>query len=158
MVLSAPADLGAAPVRSVAARAQNVAVPARTVVARAQNVEVVDRTAAGDHDAVGVQNAEAFPHAARVLSATVGARNFAEVDRDVGRGSRFAQGVQVGQIARCDPFRPAAGSFPGALAVHFVPAALFSRAAPVVPQGLQFPLRVVWWEQLKVVALAVPNR
>lgn len=160
-VLNAPEDLDA-PVQSAGARVQNagvpdqnVAAPARTVVAQAQNVGAVDLTAAGDRDAVAVHNAGAFPHVARALSGKVVAHNCAQVDPDVARGSRFAPGVQ---IARRDPFPPAAGSFPGVPAVHFVQAGLFSQAAPDVPQGFRFPLPAVWWEQLTVVALAAPNR
>jgi hypothetical protein len=82
----------------------------------------------------------------------------AAVPSAAARASRFAEGVQVAQIARGDPFPPAAGSVPGVPAVHFVQADLFSRASPDVPQGLRFPQLAVWWEQLTVVALAAPNR
>ncbi len=148
-VLNAPEDLDAAPVQSGGARVQNAAVPdqnvaapARTVVARVQNVGAVDLTAAGDHDAVAVHNGGAFPHVARALSGKVVAHNCAQADPDVARGSRFAAGVLVAQIARGDPFPPAAGSVPGVRAVHFVQADLFSRAQDV-PQGFRFPLPAV---------------
>ncbi len=145
-------------VQNAAVPDQNVAAPARTVVAQAQNVGAVDLTAARDHDAVAVHNAGAFPHVARALSGKVVAHNCAQVDPNVARGSRFAAGVLVAQIARGDPFLPAACSFPGVPAVQFVQADLFSRAAQDDPQGFRLPLPAVWWEQSMVVALLAPNR
>ncbi len=163
-VLNGPEDPDAAPVQSAGAQVQNaafpdqtVAVAARTDVVQAQNVEAVDLTAAGDHDSVAVHNGGAFPHVARALSGKVVAHNCAQADPDVARGSRFAQSVQVAQLARGDPFRPAAGSFPGVPAIRFVQVDLFSRAAPDLPQEFRFPL-TVWWEQSAAVALAAPNR
>jgi hypothetical protein len=147
-VLNAPEDLDAAPVQSAAARVQNAAVAdqnvgvaAPTVVAPAQNVVAVDLTAAGDHDAVVVHNAGAFPHVAQALSVKVVAHNCARVDPDVARGSRSAPGVQV---ARGDPFPLAAGSVPDVPAVLFVQADRISRAARDVPQGFRFPMSAVW--------------
>jgi hypothetical protein len=157
-VLNAPEVLGAGPAQSAAARAQNVAGADQTVVAQVQNVGEVDLIAVEDHDAVAVHCAGAFPHVARAPVAKVVAHNCVQVDPDVAWEFRFSQGVQVAQIARGDQFPPAAGSFPGVPAVHFVQAALFSRAAHDVPQGFRFPLPAVWWEQLTVVALAAPNR
>ena len=151
MVLNAPEDLDAALAQRAGARVQNAAVADQNVaaqdqnvVAQAQNVGAVDLTAAGDHDAVAVHNAEVFPHVARALSGKVVAHNCAQVDPDVAPASRFAPCVQVAQIARGDPFPPAAGSVPGVRAVHFVQADLFSRAQDV-PQGFRFPMQAVWW-------------
>ena len=160
-VLNATDDLDDAPVQGAAARVQNaavpdqnVAVPGRTVVAQTQNVGAVDHAAVVDHATVVVHDAAVFPRVARALNGKMVAHICAQVDQVVALGSRFAPGVQVAQIARGDPFPPAAGSVPGAPAVHFVQADLFSRAAPDVPQGYRSPLQAVWWEQLTVVALA----
>ena len=146
-VLNAREDRDAAPGLIAAAQVPTVAVLARTVAP-------ADLTAAGDYYVAAVQRAAAFPRGARVPSGKVAVHNCASVGLNVEWESRFGRDVQVAQITRGDPFRPAVGSVPGGPADHFCQVDRFSRTVLDALQGFRFPLRSVWWEQWAFAVLA----
>jgi hypothetical protein len=133
-LVAVPAPIAVAQVRTFAAQAQIAAEQAPIFEVPAQTVEAADRTV------VEVHSAAAFPRVPRELP-KVRAHASARVDLVLGRGFRFARGVQVG---RCDLCPQAAGFVPDVPADHFGQGDLFSQSAKDVQLSLRVRLLPVW--------------